>query len=57
MPKERFEITERPERLVAGDSVTLKCRCFVGEGVFYCLRVTQADGEMAWASPVWVDPA
>jgi hypothetical protein len=21
---------------------------------FYYLRVTQADGEMAWASPIWV---
>jgi hypothetical protein len=22
---------------------------------YYYLRVTQADGEMAWPSPVWVD--
>lgn len=28
----------------------------LGDGRFYYLRVTQADGEMAWASPVWVDP-
>ncbi len=28
----------------------------LGNGSFYYLRVTQADGEMAWASPVWVDP-
>lgn len=24
---------------------------------FYYLRVFQSDGEMAWSSPVWVDPA
>ena len=24
---------------------------------FYYVRVLQADGEMAWASPVWIDPA
>jgi len=29
----------------------------LGAGSFYYLRVTQADGEMAWASPVWIDPA
>ncbi|MGC9317147.1 MAG: hypothetical protein ACP5KN_03825, partial [Armatimonadota bacterium] len=23
---------------------------------FYYLRVFQSDGEMAWSSPVWVDP-
>jgi hypothetical protein len=23
---------------------------------FYYLRVTQADGEMAWSSPIWVSP-
>lgn len=23
---------------------------------FYYVRVTQADGEVAWASPVWIDP-
>jgi len=23
---------------------------------FYYVRLTQADGEMAWSSPVWVDP-
>lgn len=22
---------------------------------FYFVRVTQADGELAWSSPVWVD--
>ena len=25
--------------------------------LWYYLRITQADGEMAWSSPVWVDPA
>jgi hypothetical protein len=25
-----------------------------GDGDFYYLRVVQADGEMAWSSPVWV---
>jgi len=29
----------------------------LGAGRFYYLRVTQADGEMAWSSPVWVDPS
>ncbi|MFQ6097766.1 MAG: hypothetical protein ACE5O2_08565, partial [Armatimonadota bacterium] len=24
-------------------------------GTFYYVRVVQADGEMAWSSPVWVD--
>ena len=23
---------------------------------FYYVRVTQSDGEVAWASPVWIDP-
>ncbi len=23
---------------------------------FYYIRVTQADGEVAWASPIWIDP-
>lgn len=23
--------------------------------VFYYLRITQADGQMAWASPIWID--
>jgi hypothetical protein len=22
---------------------------------YYYLRVTQADGELAWGSPIWVD--
>ena len=25
-------------------------------GDYYYLRITQKDGNMAWASPVWVDP-
>ena len=24
---------------------------------FYYIRVTQADGEMAWSSPIWVSPS
>ena len=28
-----------------------------GETVFVYLRAEQTDGNMAWASPVWVDPA
>ena len=24
---------------------------------FYYVRVTQVDGEMAWASPIWIAPA
>ncbi len=27
-----------------------------GEATWYYLRVVQVDGEMAWSSPVWVDP-
>ncbi|MEA3400846.1 MAG: CehA/McbA family metallohydrolase [Armatimonadota bacterium] len=27
-----------------------------GDSCFYYLRVFQTDGEMAWSSPVWVDP-
>ena len=23
---------------------------------FYYVRLRQADGQMAWSSPVWVDP-
>ncbi len=26
------------------------------ESCFYYLRVLQSDGEMAWSSPIWVDP-
>jgi hypothetical protein len=26
------------------------------ERCYYYLRVTQADGEMAWSSPIWVNP-
>ncbi len=25
--------------------------------VFYYIRVTQSDGEMAWSSPIWISPA
>ncbi len=27
------------------------------EGAYYYLRVVQVDGEQAWASPIWIDPA
>jgi len=27
-----------------------------GGSAFYYLRVTQGDGEMAWTSPIWVEP-
>jgi hypothetical protein len=28
----------------------------VAEPTYYYLRATQIDGEMAWSSPIWVDP-
>jgi len=27
-----------------------------GQSAYYYVRVTQADGEMAWSSPVWINP-
>jgi hypothetical protein len=32
-------------------------RTQIEPGDFYYLRVVQVDGGMAWASPIWVDPA
>lgn len=28
----------------------------VSAAAWYYLRVIQIDGEMAWSSPVWIDP-
>ena len=38
--------------------VDLAKACIKASGAlfaFYYLRVTQADGHMAWSSPIWVD--
>ena len=35
--------------------VSLKASGAKASFVFYYIRVTQADGHMAWASPIWVD--
>ena len=37
-------------------TVELDCRLALGGGTsFFYLRVTQADRQMAWSSPIWVD--
>jgi hypothetical protein len=46
------EITDGADRW----SDTAADSSFNGQGIYY-VRVTQADGEQAWSSPIWVSRA
>ncbi len=41
-----------PKKLVA--EFTMKDRSILYKWNYYYLRVLQADGEMAWSSPIWI---
>ena len=61
-PLERIELVKDGEvmyeQACRGMSASLDVAEADAEGAaFYYLRVFQTDGEMAWSSPVWVDPA
>jgi hypothetical protein len=34
----------------------LDTRFVAGEPSYYYVRVLQADGQLAWSSPIWVEP-
>ncbi|MGH3493415.1 MAG: hypothetical protein ACRDRL_19355, partial [Sciscionella sp.] len=41
---------------IGGREHRVRFRDTVTEATFYYLRALQIDGEMAWSSPIWVDP-
>ena len=44
----------RPEPTKSSSAGPMKSRSSVGDLSWYYVRVIQEDGEIAWASPIWV---
>ncbi|HID11028.1 MAG TPA: DUF3604 domain-containing protein [Candidatus Latescibacteria bacterium] len=58
-PIEKVEILRDSEVVYSADGdgreVTLRWREVRGRGRYYYVRVAQADGHLAWSSPIWIE--